>query len=1453
MSITKDEMVAALKEASKLGYLGGMGGGGGGGGTSGGGGGGDSGSGRFGKELGAAGDAAKGLGTAAAMVGSKLAEGGARVSDATDALAAGFGGLGATGSAFGTVLEKGSKALASLGQDLDKNIDTWRKLSDTGLSFNNDVLAMKDQASAARMSIAEMSEVLQKNNSSMLGFGATSAEGAKKFSKMADTFFTSGLGEQLRGMGYTTKELNDVLAVSISGSKLKDLKDKDGQDRSLKAAASLATEMDAVAKITGQSKQEQLDELRRKASDGQRMAAIDEAIAKGGVGAKEAFDAISANGKLMGPQFQKLAEDMASMGRPSEGMEQAYGLLSDSAKKLMSEAGEAARSGDRERAAMLTKQAAAEQAAFQNTSQYRTMAAQAGIKETQESYAQGAKFRNALADAGGNINNVEESMKKLDEQVKKEQQAGGKDDPNATGGQAITKFAVDVESRGRDLTKTINDKLIQPLGQKDVGPAIAKLYKALNLDSPTVVDEKVGKSVGAGYDKARLSRTLSEEAGDKSGPNTGIGEKDKGAKDAEALYKLLNGNQKQSDAALKVIEKIANEKSISKEDVIKGAAANKGAGLADLVNQIKKELPATEQPGYKDAKKAELEKSTGKLVNPGNEKPVLEGVGAGIDALGGLFRSASPGYVSVVGIVDINARPKAVGGVIEKPEIILAGEAGPEAIFNKTQLESYTAKIMGAAAGAMPKMDTAKMTMPKLDLSSMSKSISTSISSVSGGGETTTKRVQNDDSKAAEKELASVKEQMLAERNALREKLKAQIGDGSKLGGASVAKEMRTGEEGKGIADKYKAMMEPLQKQIDAGISFETTKKAAAIEETTKMVSEQLAITKTSNSTLADMYKDDSKSKLERLKQTNADAFKEAELAKGVIGTSVKGMSEDMINSMIPKGAKIEDYYVDMNDKIQSYSAETVAKMEKTAKDSSNVVESYSTTISSSSKKMATDIASSLPGTTSKTVAAPSAMQSITSMGKMTLNDDQRKIFDEMMSLNDKQANEKLESLKAEEAAANAANKAAYTARDALEERYEAEGKSLKDLSSEDKKRYDELTAQMNQTVDGADKARESIAAAERAESTRQNLQKMGYDVSAQQEEAKVKIVETNAEQIKSYIAESLPVKDMAAKQEEFQSQFTESQQKILDEYKGYSEGNRVAHAEAMESGIKEDTETAKIIAARISKMKADIGDRQATEEETAELANQEANKKLFERRVGEKTEMLDIMQNLEGYSAKRELELKQKTAKDVTAEDKKTDAITAELPVKDAPMASPAALDDQEAKQKQLQRLTLKAKGVDIDAMEAEAAKEKAADEAKSELARESKRSTPQDAPKRKMMSMADMMGGGLDIGPNGMPIMKKIDTAKNSIPAKPADADAAREDAKFKRQAEEKKAEAAKIAEKKPDSKAATKESTLSDVVSALNTLNKQMGQLIAVSEEGHKSTTKAAKSTAGNIYAR
>lgn len=844
MAITKDEMIEALRVASRAGYFGGVGGGGGG--SSGGSGSGASTGADFAKRLLEAGGAAKELGTAALGAGSKIAEGGARMSDATDALSKGFASLGAGGNVFGTALSTGAKGLAALGQNIDQNVDTFRKLSDTGLSFGNDIMAMKDQASAARMSIGEMSEVLQKNNSAMLGFGATSAASAKQLSKMSNEFFTSGLGEQLRGMGYTTKELNEVLAISISGSKIKDLNDKDSQARALKSASALATEMDAVAKITGQSKQEQLDELRRKATDGQRMAAIDEAIARGGEGAKEAFDAISANGKLMGPQFQKLAEDMASMGRPSEGMEAAYGLLSSGAKSLMSQAGEAARSGDRERAAQLTKQAAAEQAAFQMTSQYRTMAAQAGIKETQDSYAQGAKFRNALEQAGkelgpmaGNSEKTALALKKLDEQVKTEQQAGGKDDTRSDAekaGASITRFAIDVESRGRDLTKAINDQVIQPL-VKDIGPELRKAGKTLGITAQkgelskedqeriaklkpadravatsaaedrkagSMIDRELSQPMAAGYDKARIPK-LVKEAADR--PGGALEDTSPMNKDLMEFGALIKGNQRQSDAALKVLNDIAakenakskpTDKQVTASDVAVRAANTPGA-MADIVKQINKELGPNE-----------TKKTMTFGVGDTNKPPsTAEGAGKAVEGLGDLFRSTAGNVNIVGGTVEVSGvRAKAVGGIIERPELILAGEAGPEAIFNKGQLESYTAKIMGSAVDNMPKLSPPPEVGSKLsfaesmaesvkkgmqtvgvdpnmrgnptggmngfDLSSISKTISTSIS---GGNSTTVSRSQTEDSIFAEKELKTVREQY----SALLEETKSLEEDNAKI------------------------------------------------------------------------------------------------------------------------------------------------------------------------------------------------------------------------------------------------------------------------------------------------------------------------------------------------------------------------------------------------------------------------------------------------------------------------------------------------------------------------------------------------------------------------------------------------------------------------------------------------------------------------------------------------
>jgi hypothetical protein len=129
--------------------------------------------------------------------------------------------------------------------------------------------------------------------------------------------------------------------------------------------------------------------------------------------------------------------------------------------------------------------------------------------------------------------------------------------------------------------------------------------------------------------------------------------------------------------------------------------------------------------------------------------------------------------------------------------------------------------------------------MDGFDLSSISKDISTTISSVTGGS-STTKQVQTDDSKTAEKELKSVKEQYAIEREALLQKTKEKLGPDAKS--RSIRAEMRDGEEGKALEEKYKSLMTPLYKKIEDGIKWEVKTKQDAAEETKTIIASELLI-----------------------------------------------------------------------------------------------------------------------------------------------------------------------------------------------------------------------------------------------------------------------------------------------------------------------------------------------------------------------------------------------------------------------------------------------------------------------------------------------------------------------------------------------------------------------------------------------------------------------------------
>jgi hypothetical protein len=178
-------------------------------------------------------------------------------------------------------------------------------------------------------------------------------------------------------------------------------------------------------------------------------------------------------------------------------------------------------------------------------------------------------------------------------------------------------------------------------------------------------------------------------------------------------------------------------------------------------------------------------------------------------------------------------------------------------------------------------------------LSSLSKEISTSVSSVTSGS-STTKQVQSDDSKQAQIEMASLKKQFEADYASR----KSVIIDGMAIEDRKFSKvqaAMKADDEAIKIKEEYARKQEEIQKKIDAGITYEIEKKSEQVEETKTFVKEQADLLKIANNEMLAVQETASIEKVDIEKQAKE---KLAELSKTVDTALVKP------NASIAKGSE---------------------------------------------------------------------------------------------------------------------------------------------------------------------------------------------------------------------------------------------------------------------------------------------------------------------------------------------------------------------------------------------------------------------------------------------------------------------------------------------------------------------------------------------------------------------
>ena len=148
------------------------------------------------------------------------------------------------------------KHLQGLAGILDTTLNTYRQLSEQGASFGNNMFGFMQAAVKAEMSLTDFATFVNNNAQSLAIMGGSVNQGAQQFADLSRQMRTSGIADQLFGMGFTVEELNAGLtsfyeenARSGRIRRMSDLEIVEG-------AQAYSLELDRLAKLTGMSRRE---------------------------------------------------------------------------------------------------------------------------------------------------------------------------------------------------------------------------------------------------------------------------------------------------------------------------------------------------------------------------------------------------------------------------------------------------------------------------------------------------------------------------------------------------------------------------------------------------------------------------------------------------------------------------------------------------------------------------------------------------------------------------------------------------------------------------------------------------------------------------------------------------------------------------------------------------------------------------------------------------------------------------------------------------------------------------------------------------------------------------------------------------------------------------------------------------------------------------------------------
>ena len=206
----------------------------------------------------------------------KLIESHEKILETSKKLGDSFVGLGKAafqGEGSISAFTNNVKGLGLLGNRLDVNIETFRQLSQSGANFGQSIVQLRTAAAEAALPLDDFAALVANNSQNLAALFGSTTQGAQRIAELGRITREVGI-DQLAPLGFTVDEINETLLLNLDAQRRTGILDTLTREQQRDSAISFATQLDRLAKLTGQQRDELRAQIEQQQSNERFQAAL---------------------------------------------------------------------------------------------------------------------------------------------------------------------------------------------------------------------------------------------------------------------------------------------------------------------------------------------------------------------------------------------------------------------------------------------------------------------------------------------------------------------------------------------------------------------------------------------------------------------------------------------------------------------------------------------------------------------------------------------------------------------------------------------------------------------------------------------------------------------------------------------------------------------------------------------------------------------------------------------------------------------------------------------------------------------------------------------------------------------------------------------------------------------------------------------------------------------------